>query len=241
MASIKSIPLVGDILDLRAETRSSDQSWLGVLKIAVPAALGGVFSITDLALKLLAPVPGAAIVLWAGVPVGLVVVCVSVISLSVKEVSDGAFPHGPIKKYRYRFTNPERVTAKIALIPLILLAGYYVWSILPNRLIRQNHVAGFICRSDQAGITDGVVEVVNVAGGIVSKEPQQLDDTGFFYSDLKPWGSRPYSLRVSSGSCGAAHLMISDTAQNGAGCPHDEDQRIDRPQEYMIWTITCNR
>lgn len=237
---IQSIPILGDIFDLRAETRVSKQAVIAVLKIAIPETLGGIFSITDLALKLLTAFPAMALIIWVGVPIALVIICISVISSRISEVTGGGFLAGPQKKYKYRFNNPERLTAKIALLPVGILAGYYIWNVLPNRITRQDHVAGFICRAtDQSGVTDGVVEVLNVAGGIVSQEPQQLDDTGFFYGDLRQWGSRPYSLRLTSQSCSSTQIIISDSAQTGTSCPHDQDKQIDRPEKYKIWTLTC--
>lgn len=235
-----SLPLISDFLNRRAKARYSTSTWLDAAKIAVPAVLGGVFTLTDLALKILAPLLGAALIVQAAIPAALVLVSAFTISSRVEEVEGGGFPASPKKVHKYRFTESERITAKIALLPLAALAFYNGANVLPNALVGQAHTAGFICRaSDGSGVTDGIIEVLDVAGGVVSNEPQQLDDTGFFFSELRRWGGRPHSLRLSSQSCPTAQLLIRDSSRRGLSCPHDDDKRVERPDLYEIWMLTC--
>jgi hypothetical protein len=235
-----TLPLISDFFNRRAKTRHSASTWLDAAKIAVPAVLGGIFTVMDLALKILAPLPGAALIVQAGVPAALMLVSAFAISSRVEEVEGGGFPASPKKVHKYRFTEPERITAKIALLPLVALAFYNVANVTPNALFRRSHTAGFICRaSDGSGVTDGVVEVLDAAGGVVSNEPQQLDDTGFFFSELRRWGGRPHSVRLSSPSCPTAQFLIRDSTRRGLSCPRDDDKRVERPDPYEIWMLTC--
>jgi hypothetical protein len=202
--------------------------------------LGGIFTITDSILRILAPLPSTALFLQAGLPIALVAICAFTISSRVEEVEGGNFPVRPRKIHKYRFTEPERITAKIALLPLVALAFYNVANAIPNAVVGRTHTAGFICRaSDGLSVTDGIVEVLDAAGGVTSNEPQQLDDTGFFFSELRRWGGRPHSLRLSSESCPTAQLLIRDTSQRGFSCPRDHDKRVERPRPYEIWMLTC--
>jgi hypothetical protein len=206
----------------------------------VPATLGGIFTVTDAALRILAPLPDAALILQAFVPAALTAICASVVSSRAEDVSGGGFPDGPKKILRYRFTEPERITAKIALLPLALLTFINANNVIPNGIAGREHAAGFICRaSGESGITDGVVEVLDVAGGVVSVQPQQLDDTGFFFSDLRWWGGKPHSLRLSSQSCPTTQILIRSSLGRGLSCPRDQDQIVERPMEYEIWMPTC--
>ena len=237
---LTSIPLIGDFLNRRATTRRSASTWLDAAKVAVPAVLGGVFTVTDLALRILAPLPSAALILQTGLPGVLLLVSAFTISSRVEEVEGGDFPASPKKVHKYRFTEPERLTAKVALLPLAALAFYNVANIIPNTVVGRTQTAGFICRaSDGSGVTDGVVEVLDVAGGVVSSEPQPLDDTGFFFSELRRWGGRPHTLRLSSQSCPTAQLLMRDSSQRGFSCPRDQDKQVQRPGTYEIWIVTC--
>jgi len=238
--SVVSLPLIGDFLNRRAKTKKSGQTWLDVGKVAIPAMVGGALTVTDALLKLLAPLPGVALLLQAAVPLILLIVCLYAVASRVDEQEPGDFPSSPRQVLRYRFTEPLRNAAKIASLPMALLAGYYAWGVIPNGLAGRDHVAGFICRaSDQKGVTDGTIEVLDLAGEVVSKEPLTVDDLGFFYSELKWWGASPHSLRLSSPTCGTNQILLRDASHVGLSCPQDQEAAVDKPEKYKLWILTC--
>ena len=238
--SVVSLPLIGDFLNRRAKTRKSDQTWLDVAKVAIPAVVGGTLTLTDALLKLLAPLPAVGLLLQAAVPLILLLVCLYALVSRVDELEQADFPASPRQVLRYRFNEPLRNAAKVAILPLSLLVGYYVWGVLPNGLARRNHVAGFICRaSDQKGVTDGTIEVLDLAGEVVSNQPLTLDDLGFFYSELKWWGTRPHSLRLASPTCATNRILIGDASQVGLSCPQDQESGVNKPEKYKLWVLTC--
>jgi hypothetical protein len=203
--------------------------------------VGGVLTVTDSVLKLLAPLPGTVLIMQATVPLILVIVCLYAVASRVDEQVPTNSPSGPHQILCYRFTEPLRNAAKIASFPMVLLAGYYAWGVIPNGLAGRDHVAGFVCRaSDQQGLTDGIIEVLDLAGEAVSKEPLTVDDLGFFYSELKWWGASPHSLRLASPTCGTTKILLRDASQSGLSCPQDQEAAIDKPEKYKLWILTCH-
>src|SRR5262245_55575132 len=134
MRLIFSIPVVGDFSNGRATTRKSDKTWVDIASVAVPTVLGGAFSLTDFSTRLLSSLPGAALFLYAGLPLVLLVICLVVISSreKIENHSAGFRPEAsPINHWIYRFSEAARLTAKIVLLPLSCLTAFYVWDVLP--------------------------------------------------------------------------------------------------------------
>ena len=230
-------PILNDILNRRAKKKPSDNNWLDIAKVAIPTILGSMAASTDLLTRLLSQVPRAALIIQAVLPVALLGACIYVVSSRVEEKETRI---QRISRYFvYTFPEAARTTAKLALLPLAILAGYSFWGILPNGLAGRNYIAGCICNAtDGQPVTDGFVEVLNAVGGLESVRPERLDDIGFFYSDLRWWGSRPVLLRVSGSTCKPEPISINEGVERFSGCQGETPSSV-QLGKFFIWSVAC--
>jgi hypothetical protein len=228
---------------MRGKILSSGKGeWIDVLKVGVPAAIAFVVAFTDGIGKLLAPLPLAAVyanTLFSAVMVLLCGVVILVKNDAVRAVFASEADHEPV--FEWRFSDKERVTAKIALVPLFLIFCYAAWDTMPNGWVGREMVSGFFCNGATGEpIHSGEVEIRDRLGNPMSLRNVEVDSTGFFYGKLEWWTVRPASIDVAGNDCKTVTVPVdaSEPVSEKIGCPSGP-ARVLPKAHWKVWNIPC--
>lgn len=232
-----------DLRDAGAREKASDQTLLDVLKVGVPATLGGIAPILGPVQELLRDMPLAALLVATAIPLALAAICSFVVLSHQTEerepdivVTRGA----RATVTSYRFPKAMRFTAKIAFLPLAALGVWQVWRVAP--VPSQPPLGGYLCDlKTEKALPVRHVEMQDVAGRTIA-EPAPVDDTGFFYFERRPAGWPLAGLRLASSECRTGALSIDGTGPAADGCIGETDREGNRLRHggpWPVWIVRC--
>lgn len=226
-----------DLFDCNARPRTGE-TILDVLKIGIPVIVGSIAPIAGPLSSLLDQVPGAARALRFAVPIVLFAVCVHII----RDKRIVARPPGfetTADEQEYRFGQPSRLVAKVALLPLAALALFQGYAGAPNWLSRQSSLSGYVCLANGVPVDRSTtVDAVDADGYVVSRESVMVDDNGFFVIAYLPWARRATSLTIGDGKCGKRSVPLS-AATEGLHCAADTLPPPSARSRRSLWSVAC--
>jgi len=231
MPRLGTLPVLGDYWDGRASVNSEATSWLGVALVAL-GALGGALPSVGAVKDLLAGVPGGLLVSATLVP-GLILAAL-LYTVSARTPSTSILVADlRASAFVYRYDKVPRRLAKIASIPLILLTAHGLSGLTPNGLVRRNHLSGFVCKSDGAALSDGVVEALNIEGRVVSEQAEPINSDGYYYLSLPWWSTKPARIRIGANACWTGSKDLTDK-EPGRGCVASPTLQERKEPLYLI-------
>lgn len=236
------IPIISDIFDKRAKSKDGDFSVLDIFKVSLPAVLGSLLTIGNTIGEALSSWISVAIYIQASVPLLILIACCMLISrrVLINGTSLGFNEKPNHQEYSYRHSAGERTVAKLLFFPLLFITANEIWGLVPNKIAGKSYVAGYLCNSvDGTPKQVGTIEALDSFGNSVSKSFELLDDEGFFFIDLKPWGIAPEKLRVESPDCDQKILSMHDAYSDGYRCPSSSRRNAQKNRVFPVWRFQC--
>lgn len=228
---------------MRHKTISSESgNWVDVLKVGVPAGIGFALTLSDGLGKVMGAFPWFAVYANTLFAAAMFLVC-SLVIISKVQVPRAVFTSAQddAPAFKWRFSDKERLSAKVALVPLLLTFCYAAWNTMPNGIVGRGMVGGFVCSSSTGEpIRSGEIEIMDRSGNLVSSRNTQVDSSGFFLGRLNWWAVRPASIRITGDECKTIAIPVDagDPIGEKMGCPAGPP-RVLPGARWKVWSVVC--
>lgn len=232
---LRRIPVVSDILDLRARrrpARHAAESFLATLGWVVAVMLPCVL---QQASGRLDAVPFVALVTRLAAPLAVLGVVLVVLGSRDRRRSCLGPPRQERSAFRYRLEAPARSALKLAAIGIVAILVVGVPALIPVPRPEPRYLVGFLCREGSSEITDGTVEVLDRFRERVDRIPGWIAEGGAFVVELAPWRRRPRWLAVHAAGCEAS-IALGDGEADKTGCGNEGGPA---GVTGMRWAVPC--